>query len=72
MVGLTAHRGAKSRRLGAFAHTELEQGGGAEEPVRIERTRVQVEQAVLALRLDEVDRLTDMETLIAIRPRKGG
>ena len=60
-------------RLGAFARTELEQGAaGAEEPVRIERTRVQVEQAVLALRLDEADRLTGLETLIAVRLRKGG
>ncbi len=55
-------------RMAAFARTDVEQSRAAlEEPVRIERTRVQVQEAVLALRLDEAERLADMEDLAAVR-----
>ncbi|OYV75741.1 MAG: hypothetical protein B7Z66_11640 [Chromatiales bacterium 21-64-14] len=56
------------QRLAAFARTDVEQNQGAiDEPVQIERTRVQIHEAILGLRLDEVERLADMDALLASR-----
>lgn len=60
-------------RLVAFARADVEQSQAAvEEPIRIERMRVQVQEAMLELRLDEADRLADMEALAAVRLARAG
>ena len=60
-------------RLAAFARTDVAQSQAAvDEPTRIERTRVQVRETVVRLRLDEADRLADVDALVATRLGRGG
>lgn len=60
-------------RLAAFARTDVAQSQAAvDEPTRIERMRVQVQETVVQLGLDEADRLADVDALVATRLGRGG
>ncbi len=59
-------------RLDEFGRVDVEQGrAGIGEPVRIERARIQVREILLDLRLDESERLVDLDTLTAARLTSG-
>ena len=54
------------RYIADFARTDVAQNQAAgDEPVRIERLRVQVLETALALRLDEAKRIADLDAITA-------
>lgn len=59
--------------LAAFARLDVAQDQAKiEETIRIGRMRVQVEETVLGLRLDEAERLADVDALVGTRLGRGG
>ncbi len=56
------------RRMAAFAHTDVAQDEApSDEPVRIERLRIQAQETILDLRLDAARRAADVDALTAAR-----
>ena len=56
------------QRLAVFARTDVEQSRAAiDEPIQIERTRVEIQETILELRLNENEHLADIDALLATR-----
>ncbi len=56
------------QRLAAFTRTDVEQNRAPiDEPVQIERTRIEVQETILELRLNEAERQADVDALVAAR-----